>query len=245
MTRIKAICSYDGSEFLGYQKQTKGRTIQEEIEKILSKLLNNETNIVASGRTDAKVHAEGQVFHFDTEKEDINLDKFRYSMNALLPEDIHIISLEIVDSSFNARISATGKHYRYVVNMGEGDPFTFKYEYHLKRKLDIDGILQGCNLFKGEHDFKDFTSKEEDFQNFVRRVDDITIKVVGEKVIFDFYGNGFMRYMIRMMVGTLVAIGLDKEKVDYISNHLDSKANRSITSYKAPGEGLTLIEVFY
>ena len=243
MPRYLAICSYDGTHYKGFQKQIDGGTIQDNIEDALSKLLNVKTIIHASGRTDAQVHAYNQTFHFDTIKE-LDTTKFIHSMNCLLNDDIHIKSLKEVDSDFHARISAKKKHYRYVINMGEKDPFYINYHYQLNKKLDVDKIKEASKLFIGEHNFQDFTSKEEDFSSFIRTIDNIEVNQVDDILIIDFYGNGFMRYMIRMIVGTLLEIGLDKEDYSFIEEHLDKKERR-IISYKAPGNGLYLVEVIY
>lgn len=243
MSRYLAICSYDGTNFLGFQKQLEGRTVQNVLEDALSQLLNKETLITASGRTDAKVHALAQPFHFDCDK-DIDLDKFRYSLNRVLPKDIHISSLNKVEDDFHARINAKEKHYRYIVNVGESNPFEINYVYDLNRNLDLESMIKASLLLIGEHNFMNFTSKEEDFKGFVRNIRNITIVKQNNKIIFDFYGDGFMRYMIRMIVGTLIEIGLGKINDSFIKENIDT-TKRSIISYKAPGNGLYLVEVTY
>lgn len=243
MPRYLVTCSYDGTHYKGFQKQIDGGTIQDNIEEVLSKLLNTKIVIHASGRTDAQVHAYNQTFHFDSEKV-LDTTKFIYSMNCLLNQDIHIKSIKVVDNDFHARISAKKKHYRYVINMGEKDPFYINYHYQLNKELDVDKIKDAAKLFCGEHNFQDFTSKEEDFSSFIRNIDNIEVNKVDDILIIDFYGNGFMRYMIRMIVGTLVAIGLGKENNHFILEHLDKKERR-IISYKVPGNGLYLVEVIY
>ena len=243
MGRYLAICSYDGTSYYGFQKQVDGNTIQNEIENVISRILDTPTVIHSSGRTDAGVHALRQPFHFDTTKE-LDLDKFRYSMNCLLKDDIHIESIQKVDDNFHARINAKSKHYRYVINMGERDPFKIRYQYDLNKKLNLEDIIKASSLLIGKHNYQDFTTKEEDFENFNREIFDIKITSENGIIILDFYGSGFMRYMIRIIVGTLIAIGLGKENVDFINKHLNSK-DRNIISYKAPGNGLTLVDVKY
>ncbi len=243
MSRYVAICSYDGTNFLGYQRQNEGRTVQGIIEEIISKILNTPTTITASGRTDAKVHALYQPFHFDVNKE-IDESKFKHSLNCLLPDDIVILDVYKVKDDFHARINAKEKTYSYIINMGERNPLKVNYEYELGRKLDIELIKKASRLFEGTHNFKNFTSKEEDFSNFIRTITSIDIECNNDILIFKFTGNGFMRYMIRMIVGTLVEIGLHKIDVDYITKQLENP-NRNICSYKAPGQGLYLEKVNY
>ena len=122
--KIKAIVEYLGTYYHGWQKQINERSVQEEIEKVLSQILNTPTSIYGSGRTDAGVHAKGQTFHFELNK-DIDLDRLLYSSNMLLPSDIHIKSFEVVDDDFHARFSAKKKHYKYLINTGDKNPFNF------------------------------------------------------------------------------------------------------------------------
>ena len=236
--------SYDGSMFNGYQKQPNLRTVQGCLEDAL-KFINGGCciDIHSSGRTDKGVHAYNQYAHFDMDRS-ITLYKLKCALNTYTPDDIYIKNVRIVDNDFHARISAKKKHYRYVVNMGEKDPFYINYHYQLNKKLDVDKIKEASKLFIGEHNFQDFTSKEEDFSSFIRTIDNIEVNQVDDILILDFYGNGFMRYMIRMIVGTLIEIGLGKEDSSFIEEHLDKKERR-IISYKAPGNGLYLVEVIY
>lgn len=240
--RIKMTFAYDGHNFQGFQKQSSGRSIQSEIEAVLSRLFDQTTLIFASGRTDIGVHALGQVAHFDMEK-NFDLERLRFSMNRLLPNDIHINRLEVVSSDFHARTQAHHKTYRYLINMGEANPFFENYRYEIKRKLDVEKIKECLHLFLGEHRFHNFTIKEEDQQDFVRKIYNFDLRTEGDVLTFTITGSGFMRHMIRMMIGVLVAIGLGKETRDYIVNNLT--AVRYPVNYKVPGCGLYLVEVNY
>lgn len=242
--RILAIVQYDGTNFVGWQIQPEGRSVEEEIEKVLSQILNTPTKIYGSGRTDAGVHAFAQTFHFDTVKEDIDLGRLRYSINSLLPLDIHVISLEIVDDNFHARYDVVSKTYLYSLSLGEYDVFTRRYSTQLPRDLDVEKIRNASKLFIGEHCFKNFTSKEVDKKDFVRTIHEFTIDNVENTIIFRISGTGFMKYMVRMIVGTLIEVGLGKLTEDDISALLDSKI-RTISPYKAPPEGLFLMNVEY
>lgn len=243
MARYKVTVAYDGTSFLGWQKQNEGRTIQTEIEKILSQILDTPTLIFASGRTDAGVHALGQVFHFDCEKA-LDLAKIKYALNRLLPEDIHIQSIDPVNDDFHARFGVVKKHYRYVVNMGEPDPLQRRFRYDVHQALDIAKMNQAAALFLGTQNFQNFTSKEEDEGHFIRTLHSLTLSVDHDVITFDLIGQGFMRYMARMMVGTLIAIGQGKEDVAFVSDMLQGET-RKIVAYKAPSQGLYLVHVSY
>lgn len=240
--RYLATIEYNGTNYAGWQIQPNGVSIEEEVEKVISRLLNTPTKIYGSGRTDAGVHAHGQTFHFDADIKD--LGKFKYSLNSLLPRDMHVINIEIKDESFNARYDVKAKTYIYYLNMGEFDPFNKDLVYQFLRKLDVETMKQAITLFKGEHCFMNFTSKEEDKSNFVRNIYEADISVSDDIVKFIFVGNGFMRYMIRMIVGTLIEVGLGKMTIEDVSNYLDSK-ERKVISYKAPACGLYLEKVKY
>ena len=242
--RILAIVQYDGTNFVGWQIQPEGRSVQEEIEKVISRILDTPTKIYGSGRTDAGVHAFAQTFHFDTNKENVDLGKLRYSFNALLPLDIHIISLEVVEDNFHARYDVVSKTYLYSLSLGEYDVFTRRYSTQLPRELNVEAMKKAAHLFIGEHCFKNFTSKEVDKKDFVRTVYEFEITQVENTILFRINGTGFMKYMVRMIVGTLIEVGLNKMNEDDISALLDSKI-RTITPYKAPAEGLFLMNVEY
>ena len=242
--RIKALLSYKGTNYFGYQKQVDKVTVQGVIEEKLSQVLNGEVSIYASGRTDAGVHASGQVFHFDVDKE-IDLGKLRYSLNKMLPNDIHIISLEYVDEDFHARFSLKDKNYIYKIIFKEKLPFEDELVYCCPFPTDVELFEKALMKFVGKHNFMDFTSKEEDEDMFVREITDISFSNEGEVLLISITGDGFMRYMIRMMVGTALAIAMGKEKLDYIDEHLDSKKERNVVSYKAPAQGLYLNRVEY
>lgn len=244
MPRYLAKVAYDGTNYIGYQKQSSGQTIQTAIENVISRILNISTCIYASGRTDAGVHATGQTFHFDSPKE-LDTDKFLYSVNCLLPKDIHLISLHLVDDNFHARLSAIAKKYIYHIHQGSYNPFLNNFAYQLNKCLDIKSMQNAANAFIGEHNFQNFTSKEEDERNFVRTIYTLQIEEEKQDIKITIIGNGFMRYMIRMIVGALVAIGQGKESIDFIKNNIDNHLSRKVISYKAPSQGLFLKKVFY
>lgn len=241
--RYLCVVTYDGSNYAGWQIQNDAKSIEETIEKVISKILNEETKIFGSGRTDAGVHALGQTFHFDSDKIK-DKGKFLYSLNSLLPEDIFVQSINEVSDNFNARLSAIDKTYEYRLNTGKYSVFTRNFEHQFLQKLDIKSMQNAAKLFIGTHSFQNFTSKPEDTQNFVRTINLIDIFENNNVVVFRFNGNGFMRYMVRMIVGTLIQVGLGKLKNDDIKEILDS-SERKIVSYKASANGLFLVNVNY
>lgn len=241
--RILGVVSYVGTSYHGWQKQVGDNSVQEEIEKVLSQILNTPISIYGSGRTDAGVHALGQTFHFDVFKE-IDINRLRYSLNMLLPSSIYIKSLKIVDDAFHARFSALGKHYRYSLYLNERVPFLDGRALFYPYEFDLDLFKKALDKFKGKHNYQDFTSKEEDNDGFIRTIKSIDVSTTDKLINIDIIGDGFMRYMIRDIIGTSLAIASKKEELNYIDDHLDQK-NRNIVSYKSEASGLYLVEVYY
>jgi len=242
--RYLAVVKYNGTHFQGWQKQISDITIQGEIERVLSQLLDAATSICGSGRTDAGVHALGQRFHFDVAKGIVDLEKFRYAANRLLMRDIHIVSLSAISDDFHARFSAKSKVYRYLINTGEADPFNEDFIFQLLRPLDVETMIKAGLLFYGRHDFRNFTSKEEDEADFVREITGIHILKDGGILAIEVVGDGFMRYMVRMMAGALIEVGLGHLNVEQLASLIDTK-EREIVNYKAPSCGLYLVDVIY
>ena len=244
--RYLAIVSYKGTSFCGWQKQTVSKlpSVEVTIEKVISRILNSEIKIYGSGRTDAGVHALGQTFHFNSPKE---LDEYRFlhSLNELLPPDIRVISIKPVETDFHARFSAKGKTYIYKIrNTKLSSPFESDLELTLAQELDTEKMVEASKLFEGEHNFQNFTSKDEDDAGFVRNISKIEITKENEHIVILMTGNGFMRYMVRMIVGTLIQVGLGKMTSEDIKKILEDPV-RKPSSYKAPAHGLYLKEVLY
>jgi len=242
--------SYDGSEFSGYQKQPKARTVQGELERVLKQINNNkEVEVHASGRTDAGVHAINQKAHFDLDIE-ITEEKLQKGMNSLLPYDIYIKKIEMVQDDFHARFNAIGKEYIYKINMGEYNPLERKYVYQHNKKLDVSEMQRALKYIEGTHSFKSFTKIDEekiDKDNYVRTLSQTSIerdlKDVN-KITLVFIGTGFMRYMVRNIVGTLIEIGEGKKKSEEIIEILKQE-DRTKAGKTANPEGLYLKNVFY
>lgn len=240
--RYKVTVQYHGGAYFGWQKQVSERTIQGEIETRLSQIFNQEITIHASGRTDAKVHARGQVFHFDGPP--FSVRKLKYALNRMLPKDIEILSIIHVGDDFHARFSAKEKTYCYVIVPKQKDPFLSDKVLFYPFPLDIRKIRKAAKQFIGTHDFSNFTSKPEDEALFLRAITKVSVRKVEDDIHIMFTGNGFMRGQIRFMVGTLLALNEGKIADDYISLKLSQK-HREIVPFKVPGDGLYLLKVLY
>ena len=242
--RVLGIVSYKGTRFQGWQKQPTVVTVQGEIEKALSQVLNTEVTIFGSGRTDAGVHALAQTFTFDMSK-DLDLDKLCFSINRMIDKDIKILSFKKVDDDFHARFSAKSKTYLYKIRLGVKDPFENEFQYIYPFEFDFDLFSKALKQFEGKHCFKDFTNKEEDEDGYVREIYQIVSKKQDNDITVEFTGNGFMRYQIRNMVGAALAVASKNEDLNFIPNHLKEEKNREICQYKAPPQGLYLVKVEY
>lgn len=241
--RIKAIVSYNGSSYFGFQTQNKKEMncVQDEIEKVISKIFNMPIEIHASGRTDRGVHALGQVIHFDADGE-VDLYKLRYSINCMLPKDIYFKKMELVDDDFHARFSAKSKTYQYIINTAERNVILQDEVYNLSKKLNTDKIKECLNIFLGCHSFHNFCTNNEG--DYIRTIYSFTLEEKDGYLIFSITGNGFRRYMVRMIIGTLIEVGLEKISIDEVKEILETKENKRVR-YKAPSEGLYLMEVNY
>ena len=238
--RYLAVISYDGSNFYGFQRLKNKRSVQGELENVLTILAKKEVVVKGAGRTDAGVHAMGQTIHFDLEIP-INIDKLKYVINRMLPEDIRVKEIKEVDSKFHARLRATGKWYRYVVKTSEFDPFYAKYTYQIDDELDINLMQKASLKLIGKHDFHNFTAGYRD--NYEGNIFKIEIAKQDDKIIFDFYGKGFYRYMVRNLVGSLLMVGKNTWKVKDIEELLKQDVNKTIPT--APANGLYLMRVYY
>lgn len=233
--------SYDGSNFVGYQKQLKGRTVQNEIENVLKKITDEKIAIHASGRTDSKVHAKNQYAHFDTDK--LNKDSLKKALNSLLPEDTYIKNIIEVEKNFHARFDVLKKEYIYLINMNEYNPFERNYVYQLNEKLDVKKMKEASLYLIGTHDFSTFSKKDEEKEDKIRTIYNIEFNEK-ENLEIKFIGNGFLRYMVRNLVGALIEVGKNKKEPIYIKEILQEK-DRTKGSITAKAEGLYLNDVFY
>ena len=239
--------SYDGTEFSGYQKQPRERTVQGELEKALKEINGGKkVDVHASGRTDAGVHALAQKAHFVLETK-ITCEKLCKGLNSLLPKDIFVKRVEEVPDDFHARFSAIGKEYIYKLNMGEYNPLERNYVYQHNQKLDVVEMERAMKYLEGTHNFKSFTKTDDEKEDYVRTISQTNLirdsKDVN-KITFVFVGTGFLRYMVRNMVGTLIMVGEGKIKSEEIITILKQE-NRVSAGKTAKPEGLYLKNVFY
>ena len=234
--------SYDGSKFSGYQKQVDKRTVQEEVEKVLSKITNREITIHASGRTDAKVHAVNQKAHFDLESR-MKPETIIHGLNSLLPEDIHVKKIKRVKSNFHARYDVKEKEYIYKINTTDYNVFERDYVYQYNRSLSYPRMQRAIKNFIGTQDFK-AVSKAEYRASYERTITSAYIVANPKGMTIVFRGTGFLRYMVRNMVGLLIEVGSAKRTCDSIRDVLASR-DRTKAGITAPPEGLYLNDVFY
>ena len=241
--RYKCICSYDGTNFHGFQTQTNLRTVQEEIENVLKIICKKNVIIYPSGRTDAGVHAYGQVFHFDTEI-DMGEWNMKNAINSRLPRDIYIKEVEKVSDDFHARFSAKSKEYHYKIALDEFDPLKKNYLYYPSyKKFDIDKMIESSKIFIGEHDFKSFT-KNHKIDNTIRTIYSIDFEIVNNELIIKFIGNGFLHNMVRILVAMIFMVGIGKLSKNDLETILAQK-NRVFAPKTAPANGLYLYKVNY
>jgi len=245
MNNYKMIIAYDGSRYKGWQRLGDGENnIQGKIETVLSRLLKVETQIIGSGRTDAGVHARGQVANFHCKK-NIEIQVFLGEVNHYLPEDISVLSLEKVDEAFHARFNAVSKTYRYyILQKPMHDPFVRKYSLHVPEFLDVEAMEEAATLVVGEYDFTTFTNAKSKKKSMVRRLDRLEIFPEDDYLVLEFEGNGFLHNMVRRLSGTLIQIGLNQLKAKDMKKFLDAKDRQKVT-YIAESKGLFLESVSY
>jgi len=241
-TRIMCTVKYDGSQFFGYQIQSKGRTVQLEIERALKKIAKQDITTHAAGRTDSGVHALGQVFHFDSPL-DMEPHRYKKAFNSLLPKDVYVMESCAIPEEFHSRFHAKTKEYHYRLSTNEHDPLTCNYVHYHRRQLNADAIKEAMTYFIGTHDFTSFTSNLDDI-NKVRTIYKAELTHDDGEYLFKFVGSGFMKYMVRIMIGTLLQVGTGKRQPVDIKMILE-KCDRSYAGPTAKPEGLYLHSVEY
>ena len=244
MRNIKLTIEYDGKEFNGWQKQPNKLNIQGTIEQAIKQITGEDVELNASGRTDAGVHAIGQVANFKTNSQ-IPIEKFAIAINSNLKKSIIIKKAEEVDERFHSRLSCKKKTYRYIINNSEeGSAIYRNLETHIPQKLDIEKMTQGIKYFEGEHDFKAFKASGTSSKSSVRTIYEAKIYNNGEKIFIELTGNGFLYNMVRIIAGTLVEVGLGKIEPQEIENIIKS-GKRENAGKTLPPNGLYLLEVSY
>lgn len=243
--QIRLVLEYDGTELHGWQRQHGASTVQQHLEEALAKLLQHEAPVTGASRTDAGVHARGQVACFRTER-DIPLHGIRRGLNSMLPDSIAIRDAADVPDDFHPRFSATGKHYRYtILTAPDRSPRWRNRAWHHPEALNVSAMHDAARALVGEHDFAAFRASGCTARTTLRRVDSITLTRLQPQLIeVDIRGNAFLRQMVRILVGTLSEVGSGKRPGSQLPEILASK-DRKLAGATAPAQGLELIEVRY
>ena len=244
MRNIRLTIEYDGKCYNGWQKQPNKLNIQGEIERAIYNITKEEVDLIGSGRTDAGVHALGQVANFKTNSQ-ISIEKLPLAINSQLKNSIVIKEAEEVNERFHSRYNAKRKTYRYIINNSKcGTAIYRNLEYSYPFKLDAEKMKQASKYFEGEHDFKAFKSSGTSSKNSVRTIYKAIVKQEGEKIIIELTGNGFLYNMVRIISGTLLDVGLGKIQPEEIPEMIESK-DRQRAGKTLPAHGLYLVEVKY
>ena len=244
MRNIRLTIEYDGKEFNGWQKQPNKLNIQGNLEKVISDLTKEEIEIIGSGRTDAGVHALGQVANFKTNS-NIPIEKFAIAINSRIKQSIRIKKAEEVDERFHSRYNCKRKTYRYIINTSEtGSAIYRNLEYNIKMQLNVKKMQEAVKFFVGEHDFSAFKSSGTSSKSSVRTIYNAKVEQDGERIIIELTGNGFLYNMVRIISGTIVEVGLNKIKPEDITKIIESK-NRQNAGKTLPPCGLYLVSVEY
>jgi len=244
MINVKLTIQYDGTNYCGWQKQNNGISVQEEIENAIHRLTGERVDLIGSGRTDKGVHALGQVANFTTNST-IPPDRYKYALNSILPQDISIISSELVPDSFHSQYDAKGKIYKYTIyNREVRNPIYNRYAYHVPVKLNLNSMRKGAECFLGSHDFKAFMASGSSAKSTIRNIRSISLDKKDDFIFLTIEGNGFLYNMVRIIVGTLVEVGLGKKQWQSIPHIIESK-DRKMAGHTAPAQGLCLEKVYY
>lgn len=246
----RLLLQYDGTDFHGWQVQENARTIQGELERVIGMLEDADVKVVGSGRTDAGVHAEGQVANVHMNR-GFTPDKLKNAINGNMWRDIRVMKAEAAPDEFHARFSAKRKSYIYrVMNAPVMSPFWRRFAHHEIRPLDVARMNDAARLFLGEHDWTAFSSAQIDGENRVRTVTDFTVeshwdaRAGGVMIEFRIAAHGFLRYMVRSIVGTMLEVGRAEKDSDTIQTAIVT-GNRDLAGKTAPAHGLTLHRVDY
>ena len=245
MPNYKMILQYDGTRYKGWQRQANtDATIQVKLQNILQRMTGEEADVQGSGRTDAGVHAKGQVAHVHLQNE-WQPEKIKDYVNYYLPEDIAVLEVEKVEERFHARLLATSKTYEYRIAKGKkADVFQRKYVHVIEEPLDVAAMNEAAKKLIGTHDFKAFCGNPKMKKSTVRTIYEIEITETAQEIRLRFTGNGFLQNMVRILTGTLVEVGLGQRSPKEMEKILESK-KRENAGATMPAKGLTLLEVRY
>lgn len=241
---IKLTLEYDGTDYCGWQIQPNAKSIQETIERSIKKLTGEVVSVIGSGRTDSRVHALGQVANFSTAST-IPIDNFRMALNSVLPADISVKQAEQVEDDFHSRYSAIGKEYKYFIYASKvRSPIKRNYSCFINYSLDTESMAKALECFLGTHDFSGFMSTGSSISGTVRTIHEASLIKKDQMIEITLRGNGFLYNMVRIIVGTLIDVGIGKIDVASIGDIIES-TNRKRAGATAPAQGLFLSKVFY
>lgn len=244
MRNVKIKVRYRGNDYCGWQSQKNGVAVQDVIGTAIEKVTGEKVKLIGAGRTDAGVHALGQVANFIT-KSNIPADKLPLALNANLPKDIVIFDAEDVDINFNARFDAIGKRYRYCVWNSKYRPGLFEdYCYCIPYDLDLNKMGEAIKILIGTHNFKNFMSTGSNVKDTVRTIWDIELKNKSEFVFIDVKGDGFLYNMVRRIAGCLIDVGRGELDISDVRFLIDN-GDRLVRYFTLPAKGLFLVEVYY
>ena len=244
MPNYKLTIQYDGSNYSGWQSQPSGNTIQDVLVKTISQITQSEVNLIGSGRTDAGVHALGQVANFKIDKT-LDIFRIKHALNSLLPNTITITRMEEVEEGFHSRFDAKKRSYLYLISKNK-NPFYRYFSYHFfdSNNLDVKKMNEICSAFLGENNFTSFCKKKTDTENKICIVNDIHWRETSNFFIFKIEANRFLHGMVRTIVGTTLFAVVNNKNSGYIEKVMD-KQNRQVAGESAPARGLFLFKVKY
>lgn len=244
MQNFKIKIQYDGTDYHGWQIQANGRTIQGELTRVLTLFDGRDVTVHGAGRTDAGVHAEGQVASFFL-KRSFEPELLRDAINGNLHRDIRVVEVEPADDSFHARFLAKSKFYRYRIwNGAVVPPFVHRFVYHHRDPLDIGAMWLASSAFVGRHDFSAFTGAGSEAEDHVRVLTRLDVVEMGSEIRIEVEAEGFLRYMVRTIAGTLIEVGRGRRAASSLNELLQSR-DRNRAGPTVSAAGLTLIRVGY